>query len=227
MLEKNIKRKGVCIRWKSSFNFRPNWTTVVPDIASKALCLLPLQSQLLHSDITNSFWDLVLFCMFFLLLILCTIIVSDRHPIDIPSQEMTLKMQKRSIMRDSNYDYQHHSQLLLRNSVQHCKRSPLLKRIYFSVISSIKKTIQKRHRRLIEFFSKLEGARRRGKGFVILHREEAGGFQSDSSPRLQLEFKDDVDLPNILALREKIRPGCFLRYLQAKREPSFSIWTRP
>lgn len=116
---------------------------------------------------------------------------------------MTLKMQKRSIMRDSNYDYQHHSQLLLRNSVQHCKRSPLLKRIYFSVISSIKKTIQKRHRRLIEFFSKLEGARRRGKGFVILHREEAGGFQSDSSPRLQLEFKDDVDLPNILAPREK------------------------
>ncbi|TYH67252.1 hypothetical protein ES332_D06G176400v1 [Gossypium tomentosum] len=101
--------------------------------------------------------------------------------------KMEKKMQKKSIMRGSNYDYQHHRQLLPHNSEHLRKRSSILKRKYFSVISSIKKSIKKCHCRLIEFFSKLEGARRRGKGFVILHREEA----------------DDVDLPNILALREE------------------------
>ncbi|KAH1055935.1 hypothetical protein J1N35_034000 [Gossypium stocksii] len=120
---------------------------------------------------------------------------------------MTLKMekemQKKSILRGSNYDFQHHRQLLPRNSDHLRKRSSILKRKYFSVISSIKKSIKKCHRRLIEFFSKLEGARRRGKGFAILHREGAGGRQTNLSPRLQFEFKDDVDLPNILALREK------------------------
>ncbi|MBA0626912.1 hypothetical protein Godav_004492 [Gossypium davidsonii] len=117
--------------------------------------------------------------------------------------KMEKKMQKKSIMRGSNYDYQHHRQLLPHNSEHLRKRSSILKRKYFSVISSIKKSIQKCHCRLIEFFSKLEGARRRGKGFVILHREEAVGCQTNLSPRLQLEFKDDVDLPNILALREE------------------------
>nr|KJB66870.1 hypothetical protein B456_010G162000 [Gossypium raimondii] len=116
---------------------------------------------------------------------------------------MEKKMQKKSIMRGSNYDYQHHRQLLPHNSEHLRKRSSILKRKYFSVISSINKSIQKCHCRLIEFFSKLEGARRRGKGFVILHREEAVGCQTNLSPRLQLEFKDDVDLPNILALREE------------------------
>ncbi|KAB2025621.1 hypothetical protein ERO13_D06G139150v2 [Gossypium hirsutum] len=117
--------------------------------------------------------------------------------------KMEKKMQKKSIMRGSNYDYQHHRQLLPHNSEHLRKRSSILKRKYFSVISSIKKSIKKCHCRLIEFFSKLEGARRRGKGFVILHREEAVGCQTNLSPRLQLEFKDDVDLPNILALREE------------------------
>ncbi|XP_040951533.1 uncharacterized protein C2F7.02c-like [Gossypium hirsutum] len=55
-------------------------------------------------------------------------------------------------MCDSNYDYQHHRQLLPRNNDH--------------------------------------------------QRKKAGRCQTNLSPRPQLEIKDDVDLPNILALRE-------------------------
>ncbi|PPE00548.1 hypothetical protein GOBAR_DD02420 [Gossypium barbadense] len=109
---------------------------------------------------------------------------------------MTLKMEKK--MQKDNYDYQHHRQLLPRNNDHQRKRSSILKRKYFSVISSIKKSIKKCHRRLIEFFSKLEG----GKALVSSIGKKAGRCQTNLSPRPQLEIKDDVDLPNILALRE-------------------------
>ncbi|KAE8728744.1 putative Haloacid dehalogenase-like hydrolase superfamily protein [Hibiscus syriacus] len=125
---------------------------------------------------------------------------------------MTLKMGKKvepkSITRGGHYG-QHHQrrQLLPLHLVHHCKRPSTLKTKYFSVISSIKKSIQKCHRRLVEFFSKQEGARRRGQGFVILQREEAGSgrFETRHRPRLQLEFEADSDLTNVLVSRKSNR----------------------
>ncbi|KAK8481362.1 hypothetical protein V6N11_038037 [Hibiscus sabdariffa] len=111
-------------------------------------------------------------------------------------------------MRGDHYDHHHHRrQLLPRHCVYPRKRSSTLKTNYFSFISSIRKSIQKCHRRLVKFFSKLEGAKRRGQGFVILQREESGrgGFETAKTPRLQLEFEADSDLTSVLVLRKSNR----------------------
>ncbi|KAE8734295.1 putative C-terminal domain small phosphatase [Hibiscus syriacus] len=111
---------------------------------------------------------------------------------------MTLKMlkkvQPKSVVIGGKYDHRIHYR----------KSSSILKAKYFSVISSMRKYIQKCHRRLVEFFSKIEGASRRGQGFLILQAEEAGGFgfKSSNSPRLQLEFEADSDLTSLLVLRK-------------------------
>ncbi|KAE8715018.1 putative Haloacid dehalogenase-like hydrolase superfamily protein [Hibiscus syriacus] len=115
---------------------------------------------------------------------------------------MTLKMmgkkvQPKSIVIGGQYDHR----------VHYRKRSSMLKTKYLSVISSMRKSIQKCHRRLVEFFSKLEGARRRGQGFLILQTEESGsgGFKSCNRARLQLEFEADSYLTSVLVSRKDNR----------------------
>ncbi|KAK8502337.1 hypothetical protein V6N12_002053 [Hibiscus sabdariffa] len=113
-------------------------------------------------------------------------------------------MQPNSIMRGDHYDRR---QLLPRHCVHHRKRSSTLKTKYLSVISSIRKSIKRCHCRLVEFFSKLDGAKRQGQGFVILQREETnrGGFETAKNPRLQLDFKADSDLTSVLVSRKANR----------------------
>ncbi|KAK8575102.1 hypothetical protein V6N12_062780 [Hibiscus sabdariffa] len=125
---------------------------------------------------------------------------------------MALKMEKKvqpnSIMRSDHYDHHHNRrQLLPRHCVHHRRRSSTLKTKYFSFISSIRKSIKRCHCRLVEFFSKLEGAKRRGQGLVILQREETsrGGFEIAKSPRLQLDFKANSDLMPVLVSRKANR----------------------
>ncbi|KAK8487641.1 hypothetical protein V6N13_063015 [Hibiscus sabdariffa] len=124
--------------------------------------------------------------------------------------KMEKKVQPKSIMRGSHYSHHHHHHrrrhlLPPRPRVHQCKRStPTLETKYFSVISSIRKSIQKCHRRLVEFFSKQQGPRCRGQGFVILQREEArrGGSGNGYRPRPQPEFEADSDLTPLRVLRK-------------------------
>ncbi|KAK8984621.1 hypothetical protein V6N11_047841 [Hibiscus sabdariffa] len=71
----------------------------------------------------------------------------------------------------------------------------------------LRKSIKRCHCRLVEFFSKLDGAKRQGQGFVILQREETnrGGFETAKNPRLQLDFKADSDLTSVLVSRKANR----------------------
>ncbi|KAK8574826.1 hypothetical protein V6N13_033942 [Hibiscus sabdariffa] len=109
---------------------------------------------------------------------------------------MGKKVQPNSTMCDDHYDPRHR--------VHYRKRSSTLKTKYFSVIKSIGKSIQKFHRRLVEYFSKLEGAKRRGQGLVILQTKEAG-YKTGNSPRLQLEFEADSELTSALVSRKDNR----------------------
>ncbi|KAK9025102.1 hypothetical protein V6N11_064999 [Hibiscus sabdariffa] len=107
-------------------------------------------------------------------------------------------------MGDDHYDRR---QLLPRHCVHYRKRSSTLKTKYFSFIKSIRKSIQKCHRRLVEFFSKLEGAKCRGQGFVIVQREEVGrsSYKTGNNPRLQLKFEADSELTSALVSRKDNR----------------------
>ncbi|KAL4368202.1 hypothetical protein GQ457_05G028030 [Hibiscus cannabinus] len=93
------------------------------------------------------------------------------------------------------------------NMRDHRKISSTLKTKYLSFISSIRKSIQKSHHRLVRFFSKVEGAKRQGKGFVIILREESGrgGLETAKSPRLQLEFEADSDFTSVIVSRKSNR----------------------
>ncbi|KAK8675601.1 hypothetical protein V6N13_033666 [Hibiscus sabdariffa] len=122
---------------------------------------------------------------------------------------MGKKVQSQSIVRGGHYDHRHLRcrQLLPRLRSNDRKRSSTLKTKYYSVVSSIRKSIQKFQRRLVEFFSKMNGARRRGQGFIIHRREVSGvsGFETLDRPRLQVEFEADSELTDALVTRESNR----------------------
>ncbi|GMJ14746.1 hypothetical protein like AT5G45700 [Hibiscus trionum] len=120
---------------------------------------------------------------------------------------MGKKVLPQSIVRGGvHYDHRHlHCRRLLpRHRFNDHKRSSTLKTKYLSAVSYIRKSIQKCQRRLVELFSKLNGARRRGKGFIIHRREVAGssGFENGDRPRLQVEFKADSDVTDALVSRK-------------------------